>query len=81
LVREQLAACVNVLPTMRSVYRWQGKVEEAQELQLIIKTRRERVEAIKARLASLHPYDVPELLVLTISDGSAEYLAWLQDNA
>jgi periplasmic divalent cation tolerance protein len=81
LVDEQLAACVNILPPMRSVYRWEGKVEHADEHQLIIKTRAERVEALKERLAGLHPYDVPELLVLSISDGSPRYLQWLHANA
>jgi periplasmic divalent cation tolerance protein len=81
LVDEHLAACVNVLPSMRSIYRWEGKVEEASEHQLVIKTRADRVDAVKTRLASLHPYDVPEMLVLPIIDGAASYLAWLQANA
>jgi periplasmic divalent cation tolerance protein len=81
LVDEHLAACVSVLPPMRSTYRWQGRVEEALEHQLIIKTRSERVEAIKARLASLHPYEVPEVLVVTVSGGAASYLDWLSANA
>ena len=81
LVAAHLAACVNVLPSMHSIYRWEGKVEEAREHQLIIKTRAERVDAVKARLASLHPYDVPEILVLSISDGAERYLRWLHDNA
>ena len=81
LVDERLAACVNVLPPMQSVYRWDGKVERASEHQLIIKTTATRVEALKQRLQDLHPYDVPELLVLTISDGAESYLRWLSDNA
>lgn len=81
IVDDHLAACVNVLPPMRSVYRWEGKVEQADERQLVIKTRAERVEALKARLASLHPYEVPEMLVLSISGGSESYLQWLQANA
>ncbi len=81
LVGERLAACVNVLPPMQSVYRWDGKVEQASEHQLIIKTSAARVEALKQRLHDLHPYDVPELLVLTISDGAESYLRWLSDNA
>lgn len=81
LVQERLAACVNVLPPMRSVYRWEGKVEEASEHQLVIKTRAERVEAVKTRLAALHPYDVPEVLVLPIAGGSDSYLQWLHANA
>jgi periplasmic divalent cation tolerance protein len=81
LVEERLAACVNVLPPMRSIYRWEGKVEEAQECQLIIKTTAARVEAVTARVASLHPYDVPEVLVLPIAAGADSYLQWLQANA
>jgi periplasmic divalent cation tolerance protein len=81
LVEERLAACVNVLPPMTSVYRWEGKIERAAEHQLVIKTRRDRVEAIKARLTRLHPYDVPELLVLSVADGGDRYLAWIQANA
>lgn len=81
LVEEHLAACVNVLPPMRSIYRWEGKVEQASEHQLVIKTRAERVEAIKTRLSALHPYDVPELLVLSIAGGADRYLQWLQANA
>lgn len=81
LVDEHLAACVNVLPPMLSVYRWQGKVEHAREHQLIIKTRAARVEALTARLTSLHPYDVPEIVVLPISGGGERYLQWLHDSA
>ena len=81
LVDEHLAACVNVLPPMRSVYRWEGNVEQASEHQLVIKTRAERVDAVKARIASLHPYEVPEVLVLPISGGTDSYLGWLHANA
>jgi periplasmic divalent cation tolerance protein len=81
LVDERLAACVNVLAPMQSIYRWQEKVEQASEHQLIIKTTAARVEALKQRLDHLHPYDVPELLVLTISDGAESYLRWLSDSA
>ena len=81
LVSERLAACVNVLAPMRSIYRWEGKVEEASERQLIIKTTSARVEALKTRLSSLHPYDVPEFLVLAVSGGSEAYLRWLAESA
>jgi periplasmic divalent cation tolerance protein len=77
LVNERLVACVNVLPPMQSIYRWQGAVEEAAERQLIMKTAADRVEQLKSRLAELHPYDVPEILVLPVSDGGAAYLAWI----
>ena len=80
LVQEQLVACVNILPAMQSVYRWEGKVEQASEHQLVMKTTRERVEALKARLGDLHPYEVPELLVLPVVDGGEPYLKWLTES-
>jgi periplasmic divalent cation tolerance protein len=80
LVEEHLVACINVLPAMQSVYRWEGKVEEAHEHQLVMKTTSERVEALEARLASLHPYHVPEILVLRIADGADAYLNWLRES-
>jgi periplasmic divalent cation tolerance protein len=81
LVEERLAACVNVLPVMTSIYRWEGKIEQAAEHQLVIKTTLNRVEALEMTLTRLHPYDVPELLVLPVAGGSERYLGWLQDNA
>jgi periplasmic divalent cation tolerance protein len=81
LIDERLAACVNVLPPMTSIYRWKDQIEQAPEHQLVIKTRADRVEAVKARVASLHPYDVPEILVLSVADGAESYLAWIQANA
>ena len=78
LVDERLAACVNVLPTMTSFYRWQGGVERDAERQVIIKTTRDRVVAVQQRLIELHSYDVPEVLVLPVSDGSTAYLDWIR---
>ena len=80
LVEERLAACVNVLPVMTSYYRWKGTVEEDREQQLIIKTTPSRLPALEARLRELHPYEIPELLVLPIVGGSSAYLAWLQES-
>jgi len=80
LVDERLVACVNVLPPMQSIYRWQGTVDQASERQLMMKTAAGRVEALKARLIALHPYDVPEFLVLPVSDGSDAYLNWITEN-
>ena len=77
LVQERLAACVNVLPEMTSVYRWQGSIEEARERQVVIKTSAGEVERLHARVRALHPYDTPEWLVIAISGGSTDYLAWL----
>ena len=78
LIEEHLAACVNVLPPMRSTYRWKGSIEQEEEHQLVIKTTVGRVGALEARLRELHPYEVPEFLVLPVSSGSDAYLQWLQ---
>jgi periplasmic divalent cation tolerance protein len=75
LVNERLAACVNVLPPMTSVYRWRGNIEEDREQQMVIKTAAARVPALQARLRELHPYELPEFLVVPAS-GSEAYLAW-----
>lgn len=80
LVAERLAACVNVLPAMMSVYRWQGRVEEEREQQLVIKTAANRVPALAARLGELHPYELPEFLVLSVAEGSDAYLRWIRES-
>ena len=77
LVGEHLAACVNVLPGIASVYRWQGRVERADEVLLLIKTTRERLDALTARIVALHPYDLPEVIALDIADGLPAYLDWI----
>jgi periplasmic divalent cation tolerance protein len=77
LVAEGLAACVNVLPRLTSVYRWEGEVTSGEELLLIIKTRDERYAALEARVKELHPYAVPEVIALPIQQGSRDYLDWL----
>jgi periplasmic divalent cation tolerance protein len=77
LVGERLAACVNVVPGVRSIYRWQGRVEADDEVLLVVKTRGERVEALSERVRELHPYDLPETLALPASGGSAAYLEWV----
>jgi periplasmic divalent cation tolerance protein len=81
LVDERLAACVNVLAPLQSVYRWEGKVEEASERQLVIKTTAARVEELKARFSTLHPYEVPEMLVLPVAGGGQRYLDWVAESA
>jgi periplasmic divalent cation tolerance protein len=78
LVDERLAACVNVLPPMTSFYRWKGRVEQDVERQLAIKTTRARVAAVQARIRELHPYELPELIVVTVTDGAAAYLDWVR---
>ena len=80
LVDQRLAACVNVLPPMQSTYRWKGSVETAAERQLLIKTRAAGVAALEQRVRELHPYDVPEFLVIPVNGGSAAYLAWLNES-
>ena len=75
---ERLAACVSVFPPMASTYRWEGRTESANERQVVIKTTRARLDALERRIAELHPYEVPELLVLAVSGGGAGYLAWLE---
>ncbi len=81
LVEERLAACVSVLPPMQSTYRWKGTVESAAERQLLIKTKAAQVAALEVRVRELHPYEVPEFLVLAIDAGSPAYLSWLRENA
>ena len=77
LVEQRLAACVNLLPEMTSVYRWKGSIEQDRERQVIIKTTSGRVPALQARIRALHPYEVPELVVLPIVGGNPAYLAWI----
>ena len=78
LVSERLAACVTRLSGARSVYRWQGAIEQADEVQLLIKTSAARYAELAARLRALHPYAVPEILALPVAQADADYLAWLQ---
>jgi periplasmic divalent cation tolerance protein len=80
LVAERLAACVNILPEMTSIYRWQGEVEKESERQIILKTTRTTVSQLWARLRELHPYDIPEFVVLPIIDGNDLYLKWVRDS-
>jgi periplasmic divalent cation tolerance protein len=80
LVAERLAACVNVLPEMESVYRWEGRVETARERQVIMKTTSARMPALRARLHELHDYEVPECIVMPIVGGSEAYLSWIRES-
>ena len=77
LLNQRLAACINQLPSVTSVYRWQGKVERATEIQLIIKSRQSRFAELQACIQANHPYEVPELLALPVSAGLPAYLDWL----
>lgn len=80
LVEEELAACVTVVPSVRSIYRWEGKVEDSIETLLLMKTGTEQLATLEARLHALHSYQTPEFLVLKPEAGSAGYLEWMQDN-
>ena len=79
LVDERLAACVNIHGPMMSTYRWKGTVERDAERQIVIKTTRDRVAALEARLHQLHPYELPEFIVLTVEHGSDAYVTWVND--
>jgi periplasmic divalent cation tolerance protein len=80
LVEEGLAACGNVVPGVRSIYRWAGEIHDDAEALVLLKTERRLVQALKDRLPALHPYQVPELLVLPVEDGLAPYLAWIGES-
>jgi periplasmic divalent cation tolerance protein len=80
LVERRLAACVNVIPAVRSFYRWKGAVEEDEERLLVIKTRRDRFEALREALVALHPYELPEAIVLPIEAGHTPYLDWIDES-
>jgi periplasmic divalent cation tolerance protein len=78
LVEERLAACVNLVPGVRSIYRWEGAVQDDGEVLLVVKTAAGRAEALAARVREVHPYDVPEVLLLAVQGGSAPYLDWVR---
>lgn len=80
LVEEHLAACVNVLPGLQSVYRWQGQIQRDTEVLLLIKTTRARYPALQARLPQLHPYELPELLAVEAAAGLPAYLQWVAES-
>src|SRR5574342_546429 len=79
LVQERLAACVNRLSGVESIYRWLGRVEESDEQLLIIKTKADLFDRLKGRVQELHSYSVPEIIALPIVNGSEEYLSWLEE--
>jgi periplasmic divalent cation tolerance protein len=80
LVAGRLAACVNVVPGVRSFYHWKGEIESSEEFLLIVKTSRDLFPALRAEMEKLHAYEVPELLALPVVDGAENYLRWLQSN-
>ena len=79
LVAERLAACVNVVPGLRSVYHWQGAIERSDETLLLIKTSRDRLEALTMRVRDLHPYELPELVAVEVTGGLSTYLDWVAE--
>lgn len=79
VVHEGLAACVNVIPAVRSVYRWEGDVVRDDEALAVLKTVRGALEGLRERIGELHPYDVPEFLVLPVESGARAYLDWIDD--
>jgi len=81
LIAERLAACVNILPEMRSVYRWEGRVEQGSEHQVVMKTTPGKVAALHARVEALHPYAVAEILDIPASGGGEAYLNWVAESA
>lgn len=79
LVEDRLAACVNVLPPMQSVYRWKGRVESAEERLLVVKIRAADYAAVQRRIGELHSYELPEVIAVPITNGSPAYLRWLEN--
>ncbi len=77
LVEERLAGCANIIPGMRSIYRWEGKIEEAEETVLVVKTVKDRVPALMERVREMHSYDCPCVVSLVVEDGNPDYLDWL----
>lgn len=80
IVGEKLAACVQIIPNIRSVYRWKGQLENKIEALTIIKTTDDNIKKLKTRIKELHTYEVPEIIFLPISDGLEEYLSWLDQD-
>ncbi len=80
LVSEKLAACVNILPKVTSIYQWQGKLVQDTEVQLVIKSRQELFTAISERITQLHPYEVAEIIALDINQGNPAYLQWIDES-
>lgn len=80
LVENRLAACVNVIPQIKSIYRWQGKVESTWERLLVVKTADEKFSEVRDAIRRLHSYELPECIAISVKDGGAAYLQWIEEN-
>jgi periplasmic divalent cation tolerance protein len=80
LVTEKFAACANILPVVESIYRWKEKIETAAEVIVLFKTTQDRQKAFQEKLRSLHPYDVPEIIFMSVTNGLPEYVRWVIEN-
>lgn len=80
LVEERIIACGNIMPSVTSIYRWQDAIEQTAEVMVVMKTMAEQLERLEQRVAELHPYEVPELLAIRVSEGNQPYLAWVVEN-
>lgn len=79
IVEARLAACVNILPGVQSVYRWKGAIEQAEETMALIKTTRQSFAALRDRIREMHPYETPEIISIPVLEGFTEYLAWIRE--
>ena len=79
LVEDRLAGCVNIVRNIRSIYRWQGNIEDDNEVLMIAKTKKKLFKALEKKVEELHSYDVPEIIAMPIAEGSNDYLKWLKD--
>lgn len=79
LVNDKITACVNILPACRSIYQWEGKLKEENEIPLLIKTTAERISDVETTIRQLHPYEMPEIIVLPIVGGGDDYLRWVSE--